>query len=980
MSFLKIYFEAENNFELISGFFINTEDKYIIDFSKKVFELKKQKSSIEDNDFYIDRLEVFVSESFLNKTLGIKTLVSILRLKIAMTSDEEMPVLLEKNREREYKFLSKRGEKYAPLAFDKSFNIINGGILSYDVSYRQQQNRSQSSSYRFDLGAELLGGGFNMNSSGNYDFTRQENRMNNTYSLRYMFQNDYLTQLTFGHIQYMNFRSAGGSSMYIRDEQLLGVLISNESAMFHSDYYTDLTFRDYLGPGWLTEIYLNGSLFNQMRTGEDGYYNFAVPINYGLSQVEMKYYGPAGEYLEMRRNYNILNSFLPPGDVKYTLWGGQSIFGGNYIANADASLGLFTWLSTSMRANYNYNTQSFDFMNQLTASLIDNLVLSLAFSPSQGVNAGFNFNSYQSFFTLNYSNPMKEIDGAGRWSTSSTSLFCSFNQLFGMPLSFNINGTHSQQPKQETLNFSSSLSSFFNSISLRARYRSSYTIRNENPRDPLHQTEMSASYYFHSLREALPFVDYSRLEVSGGYDIMSRVFTSSSLSFSTSLFRFLNINIGISKDFISNRLMTSVGLSMNSQLFRSNSIADYQNNEVHNITQQLQGVVAFNPNTTSLTFSNSNPYNSQYGISGANIRFFRDLNINDKYDKGEPIIDGVKIKMNNNRNGNIDTKEDMIVISNLVPNYRYNVSVDMQSLKDPIWLPKYVEFSFITDANSFKTIDVPCFTTGIIEGKVMRLANGKYEAQNRVRIHIINSGTDYRDMVPVFSDGSYYKLGVMPGKYTAQVDSMQLSILKCKSVPKIIEFEVKPSENGDFISNLNFVLFDADSMDLWQKQRKEMIAMQLNKLKEYDNRGGGLSMSGELASNEYEQTTLAHSREMIETADYDDFLKGFNDDAPENAGMIEGKIIFDDEILKGEISNFHVYIEGIDNNYITKSGVFGDGSYFGNGLAPGKYRVYPAKYSLDRLECKVEPMYREIEITKNPVGDSVFNLWFKLFK
>lgn len=825
MSFLKIYFEAENNFELISGFFINTDDKYKIDFSKKEFELKQKIIPIEDDDFYIDRLEVFVSESFLNKTFGIQTLVSLLRLKIEMASDEEMPILLEKNREKEYKFLKKGGERYSPLEFDKSFNIINGGILSYDVSYRQQKDRSQSSTYRFDLGAELLGGGFNMNTHGYFDFQRQENRMNNNYSLRYMFQNEYLTQLTFGHLQYMNSRSAGGSSMNIRDEQLLGVMISNEKAMFHSDYYTDLTFRDYLGPGWLTEIYLNGSLFNQMRTGEDGYYNFAVPINYGLSEVEMKYYGPLGEYYEMRRSYNILNSFLPPGDIKYTLWGGQSVFGGDYIANADASLGVFPWLATSMRANYNYNSRSFDFMNQLTASLIDNLVLSLAYSPSQGVNAGFNFNSYQSYFTLNYSNPLKEIDGAGKWSTSNRSLFCSFNQLFGLPLSFGINGTHSLQPKQESLNISSSISSSFNSISLRARYRSSYTMKSESPRDPLHQTEFSASYFFHSLREALPFIDYNRLELSGGYDIMSRAFTSSSLSISASLFRFININIGISKDFISNRLKSSVGLSMNSQLFRSNSQLAFDDGNFNNASQSLQGVVAFDPQTVNLSFSNSNPYNLQYGVSGANIRFFRDLNNNNEYDKGEPIIDGVKIKMDNNRSGGMVYKDGFVTVNNLVPNYRYNVSVDMKSLKDPVWLPKYVDFSFITDANSYKAIDVPCYSTGIIEGKVMRFVAGKYEAQNRVRIHIVNSETDYRDMVPVFTDGSYYKLGIMPGKYIAYVDSMQLAILGVVSAPPFREFNVKSSESGDFIDGINFELIPIDSVKRYEDYVKNYLNM-----------------------------------------------------------------------------------------------------------------------------------------------------------
>jgi hypothetical protein len=979
LSFLRIYHNPENDYKRISGFFINQSNTFVLDFEKNTFEIDGVSGIIDTSEYYIEELDVFVSESFWEKVFKIQVTTSMLTLKILLESNRVLPIRLAVNRENDYRFVKGYENVEHPLIYGREFTIFNAGVLSYDVSYDQRQNNLQSSSYNFGLGSELLGGAFTINTYGNYDYNQNINRMTSNYILQYHFEYDYLKQFTIGHIQRQSMRNAIMSTMSIRDEPLLGVMFTNESPLVFMDHFTDIKLRGFVGNNWQSEVYLNESLYSHGRSGTDGYYNFEVPINYGMSRIKIKHYGPSGEIREQYRNFNILQNFISPGDLKYTFWGGRSIYSDDHHVNGDVSVGIFNWLTNSTRINYIHEESSFAFFNQVSARLYDNVAFSVGFNPSAGVNTSLIFNSVNNYITLNHSNPLKSKGLSGIFDLSRTDFYISLNRLLGLPLSLNLSGSHQIDEDNQLSAVSSSLIGYLGAFTMRARYRGSY-MSGMNSRMPSHFVEMSAANYFNSIKEIIPFIDFLRAEATTSYDLTSKSFFQSSGRMTLSFLKYLNLYTYITYNHQTQNMQISAGLSFNTPYFRTNSRATYDDNQINSVSNRVQGSVAFESESLDLTFSSNNRYISHYGISSARLRFFKDNNNNGKMDLNEPLVEGIRIRMDS-KSGSINYQNKAISVINLIPNFRYNVEIEMTSLPDPVWIPKHTKFSFISDANSTKLIDVPLLSSGIIEGSIKRIKDNEVVPQNRVRIKLTDLAYQSEDNIFVFNDGSFYKMGVLPGKYRAQVDSMQMAILKVKSVPEFFEFEVTTSEFGDLIPNLNFVLLDADSIDSWQKLRNHMITMQINKLKEYENSGNtDLTTSGSMASTSNEQTVLPHSGKIIDVSVYDDFLKGFNKDAPKNAGMIEGKILYDNEILTGEISDFNVYIEGIDNNYQTKSAVFGDGSYFGNGLPPGKYKVYPAINSLDKLKCKAVPAYKEIEISNNPIGDVVFNVSFKLIK
>jgi len=75
-----------------------------------------------------------------------------------------------------------------------------------------------------------------------------------------------------------------------------------------------------------------------------------------------------------------------------------------------------------------------------------------------------------------------------------------------------------------------------------------------------------------------------------------------------------------------------------------------------------------------------------------------------------------------------------------------------------------------------------------------------------IEIHIQSVNGKYRNNIRIFADGSFYQMGIPPGKYIAYVDSTQLTILDASCDPPIRSFDVKITAEGDYIEGMKFLL------------------------------------------------------------------------------------------------------------------------------------------------------------------------------
>ena len=176
---------------------------------------------------------------------------------------------------------------------------------------------------------------------------------------------------------------------------------------------------------------------------------------------------------------------------------------------------------------------------------------------------------------------------------------------------------------------------------------------------------------------------------------------------------------------------------------------------------------------------------------------FVDGNGNEIYDEGEELI----------KNGNISLGTSVIRregdgilrARELSPYTKYYAKINEESIKNPTFIPKETSFSFDTDPNSYKSIDIPFFIAGEISGKVSRETNGV-----KTPIQSVDDGS--LKTINTFSDGTFYYFGLKPGAYRIFLDEAHTNILKTISYPSLRMIKVKPDPNGDIIEGLDFTL------------------------------------------------------------------------------------------------------------------------------------------------------------------------------
>ncbi len=168
------------------------------------------------------------------------------------------------------------------------------------------------------------------------------------------------------------------------------------------------------------------------------------------------------------------------------------------------------------------------------------------------------------------------------------------------------------------------------------------------------------------------------------------------------------------------------------------------------------------------------PSHQQFGEGAAvAVRFFSDVNNNGRRDEGEEIATEPEVHFDRSVRVERDIS-GVIRILDLLPYTEYRVSVNPETLLNPLLAPAFRTFSIVTDPNRVKRVDIPLVPAAMVEG-VASFGNGRPAAGLRYTIA-------QKDGVPirngkVYRDGLVYESGFGPGVYVLQFDAEQLQRL-----------------------------------------------------------------------------------------------------------------------------------------------------------------------------------------------------------
>ncbi|MEX0769408.1 MAG: SPOR domain-containing protein [Balneolaceae bacterium] len=804
---LQIDANADLAASTVSGQFLN-EGYYEINYQEGSARFKGRTVSLPPDTYMIKELDFFLHPIQFYELFDLDFNVDFNNLSLRLETDKTMPILAqrERGRERERAMFRERDlyHDYYPLQFDRERSVFNAGFLDYNLSANITPNVN---SYVFStgIGTELLGGDFQGNVFGNWSQNNQTLRSNNLrwrYGIR---DTPVVTRITAGQT----------TSNGLSPAPFTGIQITNEP-IEPRFMYDDYVFSGTTAPDSEVELYRNNTLIDFRRADEMGNYRFQVPLTYGTSQYNLRMYTPSGQVSEQSTRMQIPFDFIPPGEVNYTLNAGRldnPLLGTverAYMAKGKIGVGLTNWLSLSGGTEYydGYHDTTPTYHAALSTRVLSKYLFKFEAAPEEfyRVNASVVYPSSASV-NVNYTH-FNRIGGLYNPSQIESqlraNLFTPF-QLGSLPLFFRWSVNHEQRLNNDQTRYRIDLNTRFGPFNLRFGYRDSQIGRLDWITTPSSRLTATSTFNIRRSANTPSFLQGAFIRMRSNYAPHINRIEDAELQFSRSIFRQGRLQFAAGHNFLGDFQFFRLNFSFDFNRIRTNSTARGSRGNA-NLTQSIRGSVALDSKNGRVTMSNR----QQVGRSGLAVRMFVDENDNSFYDEGEELLEESAVRIER-AGGVVRNVQGITYITQLQPYRQYNLMVNKANIRNPLLVPKIEQFSFVSDPNQFKTIDIPLYMSGVIEGRVQRQQNETLRELSGVRlylneINLMDENNGHSEELRTFSDGSFYAFEIPPAEYELFIDPSQLDFLNGVSRPEKHEFEVRSLREGDFVDGLDFTV------------------------------------------------------------------------------------------------------------------------------------------------------------------------------
>ena len=297
---------------------------------------------------------------------------------------------------------SVRGIIKPDTLIERNYPFFRAGMADWSVVSSQQSNGLDESRLNLGLGTMIAGGETTLllNYSTRVPFTSR----NQFYQWKYV-NNDskVFKQITAGKIF-----TRSTSSLFA---PVVGVQFTNTPVINRRSFGT-YTLTDVTDPRWTVELYVNNVLIDFTEADASGFFTFEVPLMYGNTAVNLRFYGPYGEERVEERNINIPYNFIPKKELEYTLSAGiVENDENNRFSRFNLNYGLSNGITIGGGVEYLSEVTSGEFMPFLNSSV--RLAPGLLFSgeymygvKSEGLLSYRNPSNFQ--IDLNYINYNKD--------------------------------------------------------------------------------------------------------------------------------------------------------------------------------------------------------------------------------------------------------------------------------------------------------------------------------------------------------------------------------------------------------------------------------------------------------------------------------------------------------------------------------------------------------------------------------------------
>jgi hypothetical protein len=726
--------------------------------------------------------ELYLASERLGAMLNINFEVNWPDLAVTVLNPDSLPVARRIRRDQMRALLAERYGGRPDTTLGGPRTKWDGLVLDYDVSFPLSDRLVGGSNYQFGLGAQVAGGALEIGIRSLGALETNTSEFAATWRGVWI-DNKWVKQLTLGTGTLTGPRFAG----------IRGVAITN-SPYIRPSYVGQLDYYGRLDPGWQLEAYSGSQLVAFDSIGASGDYSISLPVGYGENPVDFVAYGPYGQVRRFNQTYRVVSEQLPYKQFEYGIAAGECVA---TLCNGALNADLHYGLSRRVTVRGGVEGYSRDSLPDLVHpyAVATGLVGNAITLEGEAVGSGWlrgavrlepslDFRLAAGYSRFDESVQRSVIAPAGR---RSQWLFDAF--LRPIPA---ISTFYFQAVAEIDQGVDADITRARLQASVQADGVRLYPYVRLEQVAPVsgastHRQFVGLSAYASGRPAWGPAL--GSLLLRGDVEASGGEFQLAAATLARSFGPALRVEGGAGW----HRGMpgTTFTLSLVSYLptLQATTTAVAPTEGGGGVVQTVQGALVYDPSQRLVT-ANPNPGLQRSGVSGI---VFLDDNANGRPDPGEPGVAGVRVIV-----GSFATRTDSAGRYHVwdVPAFEpVKVEVDSNTLDNPLYVPAFKSALLSPPPNAYREFNLPMVTGAVLEGRVT-MEGGPVSQMTLV---LTNVASGKKLSIATFGDGTFYMMGVKPGRYTLEVDPRDLAARRLTG--RALDLTASPAR-PDQLSNL----------------------------------------------------------------------------------------------------------------------------------------------------------------------------------
>ncbi|MFN6379467.1 MAG: carboxypeptidase-like regulatory domain-containing protein [Flavobacteriales bacterium] len=782
---LSIYTTASAGLDTISGYMADKAKTFQINLNANTSSYQDKTVALKPRDYLISFDDVFISSRVYKELFGFSMNLDFRSLMVRLQSDSELPIvkILKQQKLRE-NLKSLRGEVKIDTVIQRDFHVLKGGVLDWNLRFAQASDVAPSAQFRGSLGAEVLGGELVIRSG----LSTQARPQLRNQSFRWRYVND-----SSAFIRQVNAGFIGVPLNSQVTTPLLGVGVSNTPVGFRSSYGSMMLQRK-TQPGWEVEVFVNNTLVGYTTADANGDVQIEIPLMYGSTEIQIRYYGPWGEEEIEEQSLVIPFVFVPQGKLEYQAFTGITTDSlNNVFSYARVAYGLNR--RTTVFVGHEHFTRNTVNRTMPFASasfvLTDALLFNYQYVNNVYQTGALNWRSEKGFFWEGRAKLYREDQDA-----ELNSNLREYTTSFNFP--FSIGKTrwltrgqmrHLELPRNIVQNAEGTISTFYK------RFNGGMTVGGN-----LQNTKQ----IYAALNASLQLPKQWLLQAGAQYTMENQTINNVRMLVQKRFKRRVVVNLS------ANNLQDIRQASINLNVFFDlgwmgfSGEASYSQDDWSS-TQNINGSTLMGRAPKRLQTNTR----STMGRGAIDAMVYLDINHNNQKDDDEPLVKGISVGMNRGVQTLLDNDSIFRFVA-LEPYTRHILTVSESGLQQISWRLPFTTIGVYADPNSVKKVFIPIMPMGEVAGMVMSVDSlGNAKPAARIPILITDANGVFVARVASDASGYYNYTELKPGVYLVSPDPEAMKRAGF-TAPPAKAVTIRPMKEGDYTDGVDFEILNSE--------------------------------------------------------------------------------------------------------------------------------------------------------------------------